>query len=53
VGGYCLWCKRLEQGQFNINKSVSEKNAVSWQELQWLIDGSEMKKIKQFKRYSR
>jgi transposase len=52
AGGYCLWCKRLEQGQFNFVKSAQDKQSLSTQELQWLVDGVEMKKIKQYKRYS-
>ena len=51
AGGYCLWCKRLEQGQFNFSQSISKKHPLSWQEMQWLIDGVEMQKITQYKRY--
>src|SRR5699024_5415951 len=29
-GGYCLWCKRLEQGQFNYNVHRGDKQALSW-----------------------
>lgn len=50
-GGYCLWCKRLEQGQFNYNSQHGEKQALSWTELKLLLDGVEVKKSRQFKRY--
>jgi transposase len=41
----------LEQGQFNFAKSAQDKQSLSTQELQWLVEGVEMKKIKQYKRY--
>lgn len=50
-GGYCLWCKRLEQGQFNYNRQRGDKQALSWTELKLLLDGVEVQKARQFKRY--
>lgn len=50
-GGYCLWCKRLEQGQFNYNAQRGDKQALSWTELKLLVDGVEVQKSRQFKRY--
>jgi len=50
-GGYCLWCKRLEQGQFNYNAARGDKQALSWTELKLLLDGVEVQKSRQFKRY--
>lgn len=52
-GGYCLWCKRLEQGQFNYNAQRGEKQALSWTELKLLLDGVQVQKSRQFKRYRR
>ena len=52
TGGYCLWCKRLEQGQFNFSQSSSAKQLLNWQELQGLIDGIEVQKVRQYKRYN-
>lgn len=49
--GYCLWCKRLEQGQFNYNADRGDKQALSWTELKLLLDGLEVQKSRQFKRY--
>lgn len=50
-GGYCLWCKRLEQGQFNYNTQRGAKQALSWTELKLLLDGVQVQKSRQFKRY--
>lgn len=50
-GGFCLWCKRLEQGQFNYNADRGDKQALSWTELKLLIDGLDVQKSRQFKRY--
>jgi len=50
-GGYCLWCKRLEQGQFNYNAKRGDKQALSWTELKLLLDGLDVQKSRQFKRY--
>jgi len=52
-GGYCLWCKRLEQGQFNYNARRGEKQALSWTDLKLLLDGVEVQKSRQFKRFER
>ena len=38
-GGYCLWSKRLEQGNFHRLISEDEKIALDWAQLQCLIDG--------------
>lgn len=50
-GGYCLWSKRLEQGQFNYNAQRGVKQALSWTDLKLLLDGVEVQKSRQFKRY--
>lgn len=50
-GGYCLWCKRLEQGQFNYNVARGDKQRLSWTDLKLLLDGVEVQKSRQFKRY--
>src|SRR5699024_12337129 len=51
-GGYCLWCKRLEQGQFNYNVHRGDKQALSWTDLRLLLDGIKVEKSRQFKRRS-
>jgi len=52
-GGYCLWCKRLEQGQFNYTARRGEKQLLSWTDLKLLLDGVEVQKSRQFKRFER
>jgi transposase len=38
-GGYCLWSKRLEQGQFQRVSSDDDKMSLNWAQLQCLIEG--------------
>jgi transposase len=49
--GYCIWNKRLEQGQFQVRPHASGQKFLTWADLQWLIEGIEVQKYKQFKRY--
>ena len=49
--GFCLWSKRLEQGQYSVRASESGQRALSWADLQLIIDGIEVQKYRQFKRY--
>ncbi|MAR91944.1 MAG: IS66 family insertion sequence hypothetical protein [Pseudomonadales bacterium] len=49
--GFCIWFKRLEQGQFNYRASGADKKILSWAHLKLLLDGLEVKKIRQYKRY--
>jgi transposase len=49
--GYCLWSKRLEQGQFRVCVSPTGQRRLTWADLQLLLDGTEVQKIRQFKRY--
>jgi transposase len=51
--GYCIWCKRLEQGQFNRVATRDTKQEMDWLALRLLLDGIEIKKIRQYKRFSR
>ena len=51
--GYCIWCKRLEQGQFNRALTGEAKQQIDWLALRLLLDGIEIKKIRQYKRFSR
>ena len=50
--GYCIWSKKLEQGQFVVRDSASGKRQLNWTQLKLLLDGIEIKKARQFKRYS-
>jgi transposase len=49
--GYCLWAKRLEQGQFRVRTSLDGPRALTPTDLQLLIDGIEVQKFRQFKRF--
>lgn len=50
-GGFCIWMKKLTQGQFAFSQSASVKQPLSWNELQWLIEGMEVKKVRYRKRH--
>jgi transposase len=50
--GYCLWCKRLEQGQFNYQSAVGGKRLLSWLQLKLMLEGIKIEKGRQFKRFS-
>lgn len=49
--GYCLWAKRLEQGQFRYPASGADKQLLDWTQLKLLLEGIEVKNIRQYKRY--
>ena len=50
--GYCLWAKRLEQGRFNYNRQGHEKQSLDWTQLKFILEGIEVKNIRQQKRYN-
>jgi len=50
-GGFCIWMKKLTQGQFVFKEHGEHKKSMSWSELQWLIDGIEIEKMRCRKRY--
>jgi transposase len=50
--GYCIWSKKLEQGQFVVRGAPDGKRQLNWTQLKLLLDGIEIKKSRQFKRYS-
>ncbi len=52
-GGYCIWAKRLEQGQFSLSPSTSGKTALTRTALLALIEGIDMEIKRQRKRYKR
>jgi len=49
--GYCLWGKRLEQGQFRFQPSVSGQRSLTRTDLQLILEGIEVQKSRQFKRF--
>ncbi len=40
--GYCLWSRRLEQGQFNVRASPTDQRSLTRTDLQLIIDGIEV-----------
>jgi len=51
-GGYCLWSKRLEQGQFHYPDARGDKVALDGVGLTMLIEGIALSSIKRYKRYA-
>ena len=51
--GYCIWSKRLEQGQFHYRKDGNHKQPLDWARLKMIIEGLDTRSIHQFKRMSR
>lgn len=49
--GYCIWSKRLEQGQFNTGKTLQNKVVIDGTRLKMILEGIEVKKIRQYKRF--
>ncbi len=49
--GFCIWSKKLIQGQFSFNEDGSIKQSISWAQLQWLIDGIDIEKVSYRKRF--
>ncbi|MCF6299091.1 MAG: IS66 family insertion sequence element accessory protein TnpB [Thiomicrorhabdus sp.] len=49
--GYCIWAKRLEQGQFNFQSNSEGKKLLSWMQLKLLLEGIKIEKQRQYKRY--
>lgn len=49
--GYCIWAKRLEQGQFNFQSLSGTKESLSGVQLKLLLEGIKIEKYRQYKRY--
>lgn len=49
--GYCIWGKRLSQGQFNYRDSEVGKLALTPVDLQHILAGIKVEKYRQFKRF--
>ena len=49
--GYCLWFKRLEAGVFQLPSSDGEKIQLNYTQLKLILDGIDIHKISQRKRY--
>ena len=49
--GYCLWCKRLEQGRFQFAESGAQKQRLDWTQLKFILEGISLKKTSRYRRY--
>lgn len=52
-GGYCIWSKKLTQGQFNYRKQSGIKQALDIAQLTLLIEGIDTTNARRYKRYQR
>jgi transposase len=50
--GYAIWNKRLEQGRFVTRPQAGIKKALSFAELQCLLEGIEIQQSRHYKRFS-
>ena len=50
---YCVWAKRLEQGQFHYPAQASDKAVLDWTQLKLLLEGLDVKWARRYKRYRR
>jgi len=51
--GYCIWSKKLVQGQFNFQESDAGKRQLTPVQLKLLLEGIEIQKMRQYKRFTR
>lgn len=51
AGGFVLYHKRLEQGTFSMPKTSGTATALRWPDLVLMVEGIEVKKSKQKRRY--
>lgn len=51
-GGFTLYYKRLEKGQFERPAGTTEKAVLSWSELMLIIEGIRLKSVRRTTRFS-
>ena len=49
--GYCIWSKRLEQGQFNMGPVSGDKVLIDGTRLKMILEGIQAHKVRQYKRF--
>jgi transposase len=49
--GFCIWCKRLEQGRFSISAATSPGTAVELPELLLVLEGIDLSGARRRKRF--
>ena len=50
--GYAVWNKRLERGQFVVHPDGERKQALSFAQLQCLLEGIELTNTRRYKRFT-
>ena len=50
--GYCLWLKRLEEDRFRWPRTSREAQAISGEQLSWLLSGLDLAQAHPVRRYS-
>jgi transposase len=50
-GGYCVWMKRLERGQFEVRRDGARKVAIDLTALRFIVDGVDTRTVRRFRRY--
>jgi transposase len=50
-GGYCLWSKRLERGQFHYPQHQGAKVALDITGLKLLLEGIDARDVRRYRRY--
>ena len=48
--GYCIWSKRLEQGQFHTHAGEEVKRVLEWTDLKMIIEGIDTRSVRKYKR---
>jgi transposase len=51
--GLCLWYKRLEQGRFHFPAADADSLELTPGQLQMILDGVDVERVRRFKRYQR
>ena len=49
--GYCLWSKRLEQGQFHTHAQAVIKQMLEWTDLKMILEGVDTRSVRHNIRY--
>jgi transposase len=49
--GYCLWCKRLEQGRFNMEPMADKGSVMDLPELMLILEGIDLSGARRRKRF--
>ena len=48
--GYCLWSKRLEQGQFHAHAQAAIKQVLEWTDLEMILEGVDTRSVRHYKK---